>query len=164
MGFAVWGQNWARDMHTDDLDPAFLAWSMHQRIDTTRLPPGKLVLAFEFTGAPRDRWRFWLVAENGAVDMCLKDPGYEIDVRVRADLRMFVEAWRGIRELRAEIRAGRIQLTGAPRLTRDFQNWLRLSALAPYERIRPGRERRLACAARGVVREARPVDGEHATV
>jgi hypothetical protein len=37
--------------------------------------------------------------------MCLKDPGYEVDVQVRSDLRLFIEAWRGIRDLRAEIRA-----------------------------------------------------------
>lgn len=30
---SVWGQNWARDMQVDDLDPAFLAWSMHLRMN-----------------------------------------------------------------------------------------------------------------------------------
>lgn len=25
---AIWDQYWARDMDMDDLDPAFLAWSM----------------------------------------------------------------------------------------------------------------------------------------
>lgn len=145
---AVWGQNWARDMRAEDLDPAFLAWSMHMRIDTARLPPGRVVMGFEFTGAPRDRWRFWLVAQDGVVDMCLKDPGYEVDVRVRADLRLFIEAWRGIRDLRAEIRARRIEVFGRYALTRQFPQWLRLSLLAPYERMKAGRERQLACAAR----------------
>ena len=144
---AVWGQNWARDMRTEDLDPAFLAWSMHMRLDTARLPPGRLVLGFEFTGAPRDRWRFWLVAKDGVVDMCLRDPGYEVDVCVRADLRLFIEAWRGIRDLCAEIRARRIAVIGPPRLIKEFPDWLRLSMLAPYERKKTGRERRLACAA-----------------
>ena len=66
--------------------------------------------------------------------MCLKDPGYEVDVCVRADLRLFIEAWRGIRDLRAEIRARRIAVIGAPRLIKEFPDWLRLSMLAPYER------------------------------
>lgn len=26
---ALWGQKWARDMELEDLDPAFLVWSMH---------------------------------------------------------------------------------------------------------------------------------------
>ena len=142
-GFAIWGQHWARDMRMDDLDPAFLAWSMHMRLDTASMPADRVVLAFEFSGASRDCRRFWLVAENGVVDMCLKDPGHEVDVRVRADLRLFIEAWRGIRDLRTEIRAHRIRLIGAPALTRQLPDWLRLSMLAPYPRKRPGRETRL---------------------
>jgi hypothetical protein len=141
---AVWGQHWARDMCLDDLDPGFLAWSMHMRLDPARMPPGRTVLAFEFTGAPRDCRRFWLVNEGGSVDMCLKDPGYEVDVHVRADLRCFIEAWRGIRDLRAEIRARRIELIGTPSLVKRFPDWLRLSGLAVYPRLRPGRELLLA--------------------
>ena len=148
MDLAAWGQRWARDMRADDLDPAFLVWSMHMRLDAARMPPGRTVLGFEFTGAPRDCRRFWLVNENGSVEMCLKDPGYEVDVYVRADLRVFVEAWRGIRDLRAEIAARHIQLIGAPRLTKRFPDWLRLSSLATYQRRLPGREMRLASALR----------------
>jgi DNA-binding HxlR family transcriptional regulator len=140
---AVWGQHWARDMRPDDLDPGFLMWSMHTRLDTARMPPGRTVLGFEFTGAPRDCRRFWLVNENGKAEMCLKDPGFEVDVRVRSDLRQFIEAWRGIRDLRAEIRANRIELSGPPSLTRRFPDWLRLSGLAGYPRQRAGRELQL---------------------
>jgi DNA-binding HxlR family transcriptional regulator len=137
---AVWGQRWARDMCNDDLDPGFLAWSMHMRVDTTRMPTGRTVVAFEFSGAPRDCRRFWLVHEQGHVDMCLKDPGYEVDVRVRSDLRCFIEAWRGIRELRAEIAARRIEVLGPRHLVRQFPGWMKLSQLAPYARMRHGRE------------------------
>jgi DNA-binding HxlR family transcriptional regulator len=140
---AVWGQRWARDMCTDDLDPGFLAWSMHTRLDCARMPPGRTVLAFEFTGAPRDCRRFWLVNQDGNVDMCLKDPGYEVDVHVRSDIRTFIEAWRGIRDLHAEIRARRIELIGALNLVRSFPDWLRLSGLAENPRLRPGRELQL---------------------
>jgi len=138
---AIWGQHWARDMCLDDLDPGFLAWSMHMSLDTARMPAGRTVLGFEFSNAPRDCRRFWLVNEDGDVDMCLKDPGYEVDVRVRADLRRFIEAWRGIRDLRAEIRAGRIVVMGAPSLTRRFPEWLKGSQLSIYPRKRQGRER-----------------------
>ncbi|HNR23421.1 MAG TPA: helix-turn-helix domain-containing protein [Steroidobacteraceae bacterium] len=147
MQIAVWGQNWSRDMTHDDLDPGFLVWSMHVRLDTARMPPGRTVLEFEFTGAPRDCRRFWLVNDDGRVEMCLKHPGFEIDLRVESDLRLFIEAWRGIRDLRAEIAARRVRVLGPPRLCRQFPGWLQLSALAPFPRKRPGREQRLAKAA-----------------
>ena len=139
---AVWGQQWARDMRDEDLDPAFLVWSMHLQVDTARMPPGRTVLEFEFTGVLRNPRRFWLVNENGAIDMCLKDPGYEVDLKVMSDLRVFIEAWRGIRDLRAEMRAGRIRVTGHSQLRRHLPDWLRLSSLAGYPRRRPGAERR----------------------
>ncbi len=147
MHVAAWGQRWSRDMTHDDLDPGFLAWSMHRRIDTARMPPGRTVIELEFTGASKDCRRFWLVHLDGKVEMCLKEPGFEVDLRVQSDIRVFVEAWRGIRDLRAEIAAGRIRVLGPPRLCRQFPGWLQLSQLAPFQRKRPGRELRLARAA-----------------
>lgn len=141
---AVWGQQWARDMTHEDLDPAFLVWSMHVRMNTEALPQGRTVLEFRFSGAPKDCNRFWLVCEAGAVEMCLKDPGFEPDVAIRSDLRTFVEAWRGFRDLRTEIRRGRIRVDGPEKLRRQFPDWLLLSGLSPYERRRSGRERLLA--------------------
>ena len=140
---AVWGQQWARDMTADDLDPGFLLWSMHMRLDTATMPAGRTTLEFEFTGAPRDCRRFWLVHDQGTVDMCLKDPGYEVDLKVESDLRLFIEAWRGIRDLRKEIQGKRIRVVGPAVLRSAFPQWLRLSALAPFTRQRSGREQRL---------------------
>lgn len=143
MQLAAWGQHWARDMNLDDLDPAFLAWSMHMRLDPSALPPGRTVVQFRFTGVPSDCRQFWLVSTDGEADMCLKDPGYETDLLVRSDLRRFVECWRGYRDLKAEIRAERITLSGPRSLCRALPQWLMLSALAPIPRHRPGREQRL---------------------
>lgn len=144
MDLAAWGQRWARDMETDDLDPAFLAWSMHTRLNTAAMPPGQTVIEFEFTGTPTAFARFWLVNRDGVVDMCLKHPGLESDVTVRADIRRFVEAWRGFRSLRKEIASGAIVVDGPPALCRAFPDWLLLSALAVYPRCRDGAELTLA--------------------
>lgn len=141
---AVWGQHWARDMTVEDLDPAFLVWSMHTRMNPEAMPPGRTVIRFSFTGAPDDCREFWLVNADGETEMCLKDPGHEVDLRVYADLRVFIETWRGFRDLRSEIRARRIRVRGPERLRDAFPDWLRLHVLAGVPRLRPGRERRLA--------------------
>ncbi len=143
-GLAIWGQHWARNMTDDDLDPAFLVWSMHLRINTDTMPPGQTVIEFQFAGAPTDCRRFWLIHRSDAVEMCLKDPQLDVDLLVSADLRVFVEAWRGFRDFRQEIRAGRITVQGPEDLRQKFPDWLRLSALAPYPRKFPGPERHLA--------------------
>ncbi len=148
-GMAIWGQRWSRDMNLHDLDPAFLAWSMHQRMNTAAMPPGRTVIQFEFSGTPTSFCRFWLITTDGKVDMCLKDPGFEPELLVSADVRLFIEAWRGIRDLRREIREGSIQVTGPRKLARALPDWLLLSGLAPHPRQAPGRESRLVtCAVR----------------
>ncbi len=138
---AVWGQHWARDNEMEDLDIEFLAWSMSQRLDTSTLPTGRLVFEFEFTGAAKDFERFWLIANNGTVDMCVKHPGHETDLLVKADLRRFVETWRGFRDIHQEIRSSRIKLIGHSDIKKRFPDWLLLSGLAPYDRKKVGRER-----------------------
>jgi len=143
-GLAVWGQHWARDMNMDDLDIGFLAWSMHLRMNVDAMPPGRTVLHFEFTGAPADSRRFWIVNDDGKVDMCLKHPGFDDDLLIQADLRRFIEAWRGFRDLRREIAAAKIRLTGSRDLKKAFPDWLLLSGLAPFERKVAGKERSMS--------------------
>ncbi len=138
---ANWGQRWARDLEPDDLDPRFLGWSVHLRMNVEAMPKGRTVLQFEFPDGPRDCRRFWIIVVDGVVDMCIKPPGHAIDLLVTSQLQRFVDVWRGFRPLRAELDAGRIRLEGAPALQRSFPNWLLLSSAAHVERCRPGRER-----------------------
>lgn len=146
---ATWGQRWARDNSLDDLDVAFLAWSMHLRMDVAKMPKGRTVLEFALSSKPHGVESFWLVVEDGEIDMCMKYPGYDTDLLIEADLRLFVEAWRGIRDLREEIRQGRIKLAGPGRLREQFPDWLLLSMYATIPRKAPGREKML-CESHGL--------------
>ncbi len=141
-GLAIWGQHWARDMQMDDLDPAFLAWSMHLRMDLESMPKERTVIEFSFTGVVKEWRQFWLVSEGGKIDMCLKHPGFETDLLVQSDLRLFVEIWRGIRSLEQQIDKGKVKLVGPSHLRRSFHKWLKLSMYAKYDRLRDGAENR----------------------
>ncbi|MEZ5294455.1 MAG: helix-turn-helix domain-containing protein [Vicinamibacterales bacterium] len=154
---AVWGHQWARDMVDADLDPEFLLWSMSTRLDTAAMPPGRTVIEFEFTGTTTDFRGYWLVHDRGNVDMCLKDPGFEVTLHVKAELRRFIETWRGFRDFRTEIRAGHIEVVGPSRLARQLPTWLMLSGFAGLPRKRPGTEQRMA--ARRMPPDARPRRG-----
>ena len=134
MNLAVWGQKWSRDLEHEDLDPAFLAWSMHTRLNVEAMPPERTVIEFVFSGWKKSFVRFWLVVEKGLADMCMRHPGHDIDVTVSADIRRFVETWRGFRDLRAEISAGHIRVQGPRDYCKALPDWLMLSALAPFKR------------------------------
>lgn len=132
-----WGQRWARDIERKDLDPGMLLWAMHRRLNTSVMPPGRTVIAIEFLDSRIGNRRFWLVHLDGAVQVCLKDPGYDTTVFVSTPLRVLAEVWRGIRSFKDELRSGTIKLSGAPGVCRDFPKWLLLSPFAPIKRQRP---------------------------
>ena len=143
-----WGHRWGRDLATDDLDPEHLIWSMHMRMNTEIMPVGRTTIAFEFTDQPTSRRYFWIVADGGEVQACLKHPGFEEDLRVRATLRPFTYAWRGFVSLRDEIERGSVDILGPAKLAKAFPDWLLGSMLATEEGKRPGREQKLQAAFR----------------
>lgn len=132
----AWGQRWARDIHSEDLDPGWLVWAMHRRLDTAAMPASRTVIEIVFKDGPPDQRRFWLVGHGGIVDVCLKPPGFDTDVTMRVGLRVMAEIWRGLRPIAEEIRAGRLHLEGKAALCRAFPRWLLLSVYAPIKRKR----------------------------
>jgi DNA-binding HxlR family transcriptional regulator len=131
-----WGQRWARDMRPEDLDPGWFVWAMHRRLNTAAMPSGRTVIEIEFQDAPANRRRFWLIHDSGNVDVCLKDPGYDVAVRVCSRVRVLAEVWRGIRSLKDELRIGGVRVSGPRELCRSFPQWLLLSVYAPIKRAR----------------------------
>lgn len=133
----TWGQRWAREIDEDDLDPGWLVWSMHRRIDTAVMPQGRTVIEILFSDAPANHRLFWLVCQHPDVDVCVKPPGYGVDIRVTTDTRCLAEIWRGIRPLRQAIAEGDMQVEAPTALARDFPDWLMLSIFAGARRSRP---------------------------
>ncbi|MGE5277216.1 MAG: winged helix-turn-helix transcriptional regulator [Acidobacteriota bacterium] len=143
----AWGQRWARrQLESDgDYDTGLLMWAIRRGIHVDRLPEGRLVVFFEFRGVPRSARRghrsWWLVLSKPEVDICLKDPGGEVDLKVEADLRTLTRAWLGDLPIAAALRSGEVRLEGARELVRAFPTWLALSPLASVPR--PAGERRI---------------------
>jgi DNA-binding HxlR family transcriptional regulator len=131
-----WGQRWARDIEPEDLDPGWLVWNIHRRLNMDEVPRGRTVIQFEFTDAPKNHRYFWLVVRDGDVEVCLKSPGFAVDLIVRTTVRVMAEVWRGIRPVRREIQDGNILLEGRSALRRAFPKWLLLSVYAPIRRKR----------------------------
>ncbi len=131
-----WGQRWAREIDDGDLDPGWLVWAMHRRLDLSKMPAGRTVLEIAFTDAPKDQRFFWLVCENNNVEVCVKPTGFDVDLRVSTSVRIFAEIWRGLRPLQPEIANGAIRLEGDTNLMRDFPGWLLLSVFAKTKQQR----------------------------
>lgn len=138
-GLGVWGQRWARsEVRPDDLDPGLLMWDVRRRVNTDRLPDRRVVVQFDFRAAPRAVRRpptYWLILEKRGVDVCLKHPGFDVDLVVEADLAALTRAWMGDVRLADLMRSGLVRVDGPTALVRAFPGWLALSGFAGVERV-----------------------------
>ena len=71
-------------------------------------------------------------------EICLTDPGHEVDLRVRTHVRTLTRVWMGDADLGGALRAGEIELSGPSHLRRAFPAWLELNLFAD---VRPADER-----------------------
>ena len=120
-----------------DLDDALLMWALRRYLRLPGDAHGRVVLRFDFYGLPRSarvaRRSWWLLANpSSEAEICVKDPGYDTDIVVSADLLAFTEILLGRRPLAAALREGCVKLQGPPSLVRELPRWLPLSGEAMH--------------------------------
>ncbi len=131
MSLGIWGQRWVESsLSLKNLDPSLLMWDMRRNLAAASFPERKCTVKFTYPELSAARKSWWIVIENGAVDLCSVDPGYEVDLYVSASLRNMTAVWMGISTLKAEIEAGNIMLTGDKALAHSIHQWLGLSPFA----------------------------------
>ncbi len=136
-GIGDWGMRWARgDIRDSELDVELLMLYLQRSIITDSLPGSQSVIRFKFTDLKKlGNW--WLLIKGSNVDICLEDPGKEVDVYLTTDLRTMVNCWMGDETYRAAIADKRLKLVGPSVLTRNIQHWISDSIFAD---IAPARE------------------------
>lgn len=129
----TWAIKWVfANPNPDELDPALLLWKMHQRVDHREFPPGRTVVQFDFAG--RKGRRLWLVLEPGDVSVCLKPPGFDSDLIVRAEVSALYRVWAGLIDYQVAVGRGEVALQGPPELVRAFPRWFMWSPLVDIAR------------------------------
>lgn len=127
----VWGTRWTLDEpRPDELDPVLLLWWMRGRVRSDQIPEGvsRLVVQFDFVAPVAER--YWLVITREDVSVCIKHPGYEIDVLVTADLATLFQVWLGRVRYVDALRSGSLCVETTPTLERIFPRLFALSAAA----------------------------------
>lgn len=136
MQLGEWGQRWIyAQVSKEDLDPGLLMWDIRRRIRTDALPALPVVVQFNFEGLPRGSKgmkHWWLILESGDVELCLQDPGREVDLVVLADLYAMTRVWTGELALTDALRQRAIRLQGPAALARAFPGWLKLGVFAQH--------------------------------
>jgi DNA-binding HxlR family transcriptional regulator len=123
-GLGVWGQRWARsDYGPDDLDPGLLLWDVRRFLAPGAFGKRRVVIHLKFPSLPAKRRYYWVVVDATEVDLCLTDPGFDVDVDLAADLRTLTEVWMGDVRFADALADGQITLTGPRVLTQRIPDW-----------------------------------------
>ena len=131
MSLGVWGQRWVESsLSLKNLDPSLLMWDMRRNLAPAPIPSRRCTVKFDYPELSAGRKSWWLVVENGEVDLCGVDPGYEVDLYVRSSLHSMTSVWMGATTLKDEIEASNIVLTGDKAVARSMHQWLGLSPFA----------------------------------
>jgi len=132
-----WGMRWVREnMGEDDFDLGLLMLYLERSIQPDKLPGRETVLRFNFTDVT-DNATWWIVVEEDDVDVCIHDPGKEVDVYFNVELRTMCEVWMGDVSYKAAIADGKLSLVGHTSLTRNVRSWL---APSIFEGIPPAKQ------------------------
>lgn len=70
------------------------------------------MVAFEFNDVPQNKGRWWLLSEGEAADLCMTDPGHEVDVFLATDVRTMTAIWTDDITLASEIASGALEVHG----------------------------------------------------
>lgn len=126
-----WGHRFVRsNFEHQDLDPGLLLWDIRRRVQAGHLPPGRIVISFEFPDQPANKRRWWLLKEHEALDICVQDPGFDVDLTVSSDLQTLTRVWLGDIDIAAALHSGALQLEGSTSLRLSFPDWIGLSLFA----------------------------------
>jgi DNA-binding HxlR family transcriptional regulator len=141
MALGTWGQRYViHELAEHELDPGLLMWDVRRRLDLKAFPAqGRFLVEFGLRDAPPGRRAWWILVEERRAELCTQHPGYEVDLRVEADLRTMVDVWRGYLPLHTAVKREVLTLEGASRHARGFAKWFLLSpfaAVTPSTKVR----------------------------
>ena len=76
---------------------------------------------------PSNRRAWWLVIEHGEVDLCLKNPGFDVDLEFRTGSRNLADVWMGYSTFAREVRNKTLSITGSRKLRNSVDDWFGFS-------------------------------------
>jgi hypothetical protein len=91
------------------------------------LPDRRVVVRFEFAGAPPSHSRFrilWLVLDRSDLDVCTKDLGFPVDLTFSGKVQDFVALYLGYVEWH-DVARTTLRIAGDRQLTKQLPIWLR---------------------------------------
>ena len=137
LGLANWGQRWARRQLADEeVDLGLALWMIEFGVRPDAFGERQAVVKLEFSDQPKAKQHWWFVNQGDACELCLDDPGFDVDLYLTATLPDMIYIVRGDLPLSRALASGRLEVHGPARMRRALSKWLNLG---PHTKIKSRR-------------------------
>ena len=137
LALGTWGQRWVPTQFDEqDLDPSMLMWDIHRSMNAGYFGKERKVLLFEFEDYTARLRRWWLIVEDGDVDVCMRDPGHDIDLHIITDVKTLTAIWLGQLSYRRALGRKLLTMAGPSRIKKDIPTWLGTNYFANVKPVR----------------------------
>jgi len=127
---AEWGMCWTRsNLRERDYDVELLMLYLKRSIVPEKLYGDETVIHFQFTDI-KSHSNWWIVVQRGAIDLCVNNPGKDVDIWFTTSVKTMVNIWMGEETYRHAIRDGSLKMVGDSSLTHNVTDWMRNSEYA----------------------------------
>lgn len=117
-----WGYKWStNDLKEENLDPGHILWALRRYTRAENIPEKQVVILFRFPS--RSNERFWMVLKKPEPDLCITDPGFDLDMEIETDPVTLSQICLGKLSYATAIKNGQITQTCLPRLKGKFTTW-----------------------------------------
>jgi DNA-binding HxlR family transcriptional regulator len=138
----VWGQRWSRrELADHEVDLGLLIWAMEKSVKPAAFGARRTVVQVTFTDQPSKKRRWWFVNDKGQCQLCVDDPGFDVDLYVAITLPDMIYIWRGDLSIFHAMESGRLEAHGTAHARRALPNWLGVATIA---HVKSKRERAAA--------------------
>jgi DNA-binding HxlR family transcriptional regulator len=134
----VWGQRWSRrELADHEIDASLLLWAMERGAHHDAFGARRGVVKLTLTDRPLRKRHYWFVSENGGTQLCIQDPGFDVNLYLTTTLPDMIYVWRGDLPLARAQDEGRLEVLGDAWARRAFPHWLARSIYARVKSQRP---------------------------
>lgn len=130
----VWGRRWTRrELEDGEVDMDLLLWGLESssRFDAFGRVP--TVLQVEFVDQPANKRRWWFLNNDGRCQLCVDDPGFDVDIFLSGTTEDFIHVYLGDVTLPSALDNGLLEAIGAAPDIKKLESWLNLGPLSKIE-------------------------------
>ncbi|MCC6983638.1 MAG: helix-turn-helix transcriptional regulator [Bauldia sp.] len=137
-GLGIWGQRWSRrELEKHEMDLTLLMWSLEVGVRPEAFGQRRCVVKLTFADQPEGVRDWWFINEDRRVELCIEEPGVEVDLYLGTTLADMIYLYRGDLSLATALGQGRLDVHGPAWARHALPRWLAPSRLSREKSLRP---------------------------